>query len=83
MNNQSNKSNNETNMMLTPEHRRSARRIVNAPKKNPNTNHYNVLSNYKPRKLYYDDEGKCEGDDRTGVYSIYYKPNQDRDDEPN
>ena len=80
MNNQSNKPNNETKMMLTPEHRRSARRRVNAPKKNPNTNQYNVLSNYKPKKLYYDDEGKWEGDDRTGVYSIYYTKN-DSDDE--
>ena len=81
MNNQSNKPNNKTNMMLTPEHRISARRRLNAPKKKPDENRYAILSNYKPRKLYYDDEGKYDGDERAGVYSIYYKPNQDSDDE--
>jgi len=77
MNNQTNY---ETNMMLTPEHRRSPIR-VSAPKKNLNQNRYAALSNYRPRKLYYDDEGKYDGDERAGVYSIYHKPQQDSDDE--
>ena len=70
----------KTSMMLTPEHRRSPRRI-RAPRKNLNQNRYAALSNYRPRKLYYDDEGKYDGDERAGLYSIYYKPQQDSDDE--
>ena len=77
MNNQTNYET-KTNMMLTPEHRRSPRR-VSAPKKNPNQNRYAALSNYRPRKLYYDDEGKYDGDERAGVYSIYYKKSQSND----
>jgi len=79
MNNQTNYET-KTNMMLTPEHRRSPRR-VSAPKKNLNQNRYAALSNYRPRKLYYHDEGKYDGDERAGVYSIYHKPQQDSDDE--
>ena len=67
--------------MLTPEHRRSERRRVNAPKKNLHENKYAILSNNRPRKLYYDNEGKYDGDERAGVYSIYYKPTQDDNDE--
>ena len=70
----------ETNMMLTPQHRRSPRR-VNAPKKNPNENRFAVLSNYRPRKLYYDDEGKYDGDKRAGISSIYYQSQEHSDDE--
>jgi hypothetical protein len=67
------------NMMLTPEHRRSTR--PRAPRKNTSNlvKRISKTTKYQPKKLYYDDEGKYDGDELAGLGSKFYKKSQIND----